>query len=130
MKISGFDHLVLRVNDLDSTLRFYTTILGLEPLRVDEFNRGEAPFPSVRVSPDALIDLVPQSRMEGSNNVDHFCLTIEADDLDKLAAELKAKGVEVSETPGRRWGAYGWGMSFYVKDPEGNTIELKSYGGE
>ena len=65
MKISGFDHLVLRVNDLDSTLRFYTTILGLEPLRVDEFNRGEAPFPSVRVSPDALIDLVPQSRMEG-----------------------------------------------------------------
>ncbi len=126
MKISGFDHLVLRVDDLDSTLSFYTDALGLEPLRVDEFRRGEVPFPSVRISANSLIDLVPKARMPGSNNVDHFCLVVEGD-LDGLASELQARGVEVTGESGRRWGAHGWGNSIYVSDPEGNTIELKSY---
>ena len=126
MKIGGFDHLVLRVNDLDSALSFYTEALGLEPLRVDEFHRGEVPFPSVRISADSLIDLVPKARMPGSNNVDHFCLVVEGD-LDGLASELQARGVEVMGESGRRWGAHGWGNSIYVADPEGNTIELKSY---
>ena len=128
MKISGFDHLVLRVDDLDSALSFYTDALGLEPLRVDEFRRGEVPFPSVRISGDSLIDLVPKARMPGSNNVDHFCLVVEGD-LDGLASELEGRGVEVTGEAGRRWGAHGWGNSIYVSDPEGNTIELKSYVG-
>ena len=79
VKINAFDHLVLRVDDLDGALSFYTEVLGLEPLRVDEFRRGEVPFPSVRISEDSLIDLVPKSRMPGSNNVDHFCLVVEGD---------------------------------------------------
>ena len=126
MNIRGFDHLVLRVDDLDSALSFYSDTLGLEPLRVDEFRKGDAPFPSVRISEDVLIDLVPKARAPGSNNVDHFCLVVEGD-LDGLASELQAKGVEVSDEAGRRWGAHGWGNSIYVLDPEGNTIELKSY---
>ena len=127
MKISGFDHLVLRVDDLDAALSFYTDALGLQPLRVDEFRRGEVPFPSVRISADVLIDLVPKERAPGSNNVDHFCLVV-VDDLTELASELQGRGVEVTGEAGRRWGAHGWGDSIYVEDPEGNTIELKSYG--
>ena len=69
MEISAFDHLVLRVDDLDAALSFYTDALGLQPLRVDEFRRGEVPFPSVRISADVLIDLVPKERAPGSNNV-------------------------------------------------------------
>ncbi len=126
MKISGFDHLVLRVDDLDAALSFYTDVLGMEPLRVDEFRKGEVPFPSVRISADSLIDLVPKSRMPGSNNVDHFCLVVR-DDLNDLAAALEARGVEMTGESGRRWGAHGYGDSIYVLDPEGNTIELKSY---
>ncbi len=126
MKISGFDHLVLRVDDLDAALTFYTDVLGMEPLRVDEFRRGEVPFPSVRISQDSLIDLVPKSRMPGSNNVDHFCLVVR-DDLRELAVELEARGVKMTGESGRRWGAHGYGNSIYVLDPEGNTIELKSY---
>ena len=126
MKISGFDHLVLRVDDLDAALSFYTDVLGMEPLRVDEFRKGEVPFPSVRISADSLIDLVPKSRMPGSNNVDHFCLVVQ-DDLDELAASLEARGVVTTGESGRRWGAHGYGESIYVQDPEGNTIELKRY---
>ena len=128
MKINGFDHLVLRVDDIDSALSFYSDVLGMEPLRVDEFRRGEVPFPSVRISADSLIDLVPKARMPGSNNVDHFCLVVK-DDLDGLAADLKARGVKMTGESGRRWGAHGYGNSIYVMDPEGNTIELKSYAG-
>jgi len=101
MKISGFDHLVLRVDDIDSALSFYSDVLGMEPLRVDEFRRGEVPFPSVRISADSLIDLVPKARMPGSNNVDHYCLVVEGD-LEELAAELEARGVEMAGESGRR----------------------------
>ncbi len=128
MKIVGFDHLVLRVGDVDAALRFYQEALGLEALRVEEFRRGEAPFPSVRLSPDALIDLVRKPKTEGAENVDHFCLVIEAEEMEGLAQELRAKGVEIEGEPGTRWGAHGWGTSFYVRDPDGNVIELKSYG--
>lgn len=128
VKINAFDHLVLRVDDLDGALSFYTEVLGLEPLRVDEFRRGEVPFPSVRISENSLIDLVPKSRMPGSNNVDHFCLVVEGA-LGELAAELEARGVKMTGESGRRWGAHGYGDSIYVMDPEGNTIELKSYAG-
>ena len=116
MKISGFDHLVLRVEDLESALTFYSETLGLEALRVEEFRQGEVPFPSVRISDDSLIDLVPKARTPKSNNVDHFCLVVEGD-LDEIAEDLQARGVEMN----------GYGDSIYVKDPEGNTIELKRY---
>ena len=128
MKVNAFDHLVLRVEDLDGALSFYTEVLGLEPLRVDEFRRGQVPFPSVRISEDSLIDLVPKSRMPGSNNVDHFCLVVEGP-LGELAEELESRGVELTGEAGRRWGAHGYGESIYILDPEGNTIELKSYSG-
>ena len=126
MKISGFDHLVLRVEDLESALTFYSETLGLEALRVEEFRQGEVPFPSVRISDDSLIDLVPKARTPKSNNVDHFCLVVEGD-LDEIAEDLQARGVEMTGESGRRWGAHGYGDSIYVKDPEGNTIELKRY---
>lgn len=65
MKIEGFDHLVLNVEDLDTTLRFYEETLGLEALRVEEFRRGEAPFPSVRISLDGLFPAFPLHKVRG-----------------------------------------------------------------
>ena len=127
MKVKGLDHLVLNVRDLDGALRFYGEALGLEVLRLDEFRQGKAPFPSVRVSSDVLIDLVNRPRETAGVNVDHFCLLIEPTNMDGLIAELKGKGVEVEGGTGRRWGAHGWGQSFYIKDPEGNRIELKCH---
>lgn len=126
MKIQGFDHLVLNVQDLDRSLRFYEEVLGLKILRLDEFRRGDVPFPSVRISCDALIDLVQASPSEGAN-VDHFCLIIEPTDMDNLRMELEALGIEVIRDVGRRWGAHGWGLSLNIKDPDGNSIELKCH---
>jgi extradiol dioxygenase family protein len=55
-------------------------------------------------------------------------LEIEPTDLEALAADLVRRGVTVDGTPGRRWGAQGYGRSLYVRDPDGNKVELKCYG--
>jgi catechol 2,3-dioxygenase-like lactoylglutathione lyase family enzyme len=48
--ITGFDHLVLKCGDVDTTLAWYVDRLGLDPVRVDEWRAGDAPFPSARIS--------------------------------------------------------------------------------
>ncbi|MEX1073956.1 MAG: VOC family protein, partial [Burkholderiales bacterium] len=57
-------------------------------------------------------------------NLDHLCLRVEPFDQDAVVAHLKDHGVEVGETR-RRYGAEGNGVSIYLTDPEGNTVELK-----
>ncbi|MFI0791923.1 VOC family protein [Micromonospora rubida] len=51
VRVTGFDHLVLTVADVERSLAFYCGTLGLEPVRVDRWRAGEAPFPSVRIDP-------------------------------------------------------------------------------
>lgn len=75
MRVKDFDHLVLNVRDVERALEFYCGPLGLEPVRVAEWRAGKVPFPSVRVSPVTIIDLVDRPR--GESNVDHICLVVE-----------------------------------------------------
>jgi catechol-2,3-dioxygenase len=56
--------------------------------------------------------------------MDHLCLRIEPFDQDAIVAHLVRHGVAVGEIR-RRYGAQGNGISIYVSDPEGNTVELK-----
>ena len=58
----GLDHLVIDVADVERSLAFYVGELGLEPVRVDEWRRGEVLFPSVRVDPTTIIDLLATPR--------------------------------------------------------------------
>ena len=120
VRVIGFDHIVLRCADVEVALAFYCDELGLQPERVDEWRRGEVLFPSVRIDTTTVIDLLAAPR--DGQNVDHFCLVIEATDLDALAARfpgsLKADGL---------FGAQGFASSVYLQDPDGNTIELRSY---
>jgi glyoxylase I family protein len=71
--------------------------------------------------------LVPAGgpRVETALNVDHVCLAVEARDLSEVAAYLRAQSVEVMGEPAMRYGAHGAGLSIYVRDPEGNLVELK-----
>ncbi|MEV0602605.1 VOC family protein [Streptomyces sp. NPDC050315] len=125
--VTAFDHLVLNVADVERALDFYCGPLGLEPVRVDEWRSGEAPFPSVRVSESTIIDLV-QAPAEDSAparaNVDHLCLVVAPLDWQQVVAS----GVfTVLDGPGKRFGARGTAESLYVQDPDGNTVELRWY---
>ncbi len=120
MRVTGFDHIVLRCADVEVALAFYCDELGLQPERVDEWRRGEVLFPSVRIDATTVIDLFGAAR--DGQNLDHFCLVIEPTDLDALAERfpgaVRADGL---------FGAQGFASSVYLQDPDGNTIELRSY---
>jgi catechol 2,3-dioxygenase-like lactoylglutathione lyase family enzyme len=124
VRVTGLDHIVLISTDVERSLRFYCGQLGLDGVRVDEWRRGEVPFPSVRISPTTIVDLFPGS--VSGQNLDHLCLTIEPTDLDRLAAS----GLfEVVRGPiDHLFGAQGYATSLYVADPDGTTVELRSYG--
>lgn len=120
--VSDLDHIVLTCADIEASLRWYGELLGLAPVRVDEWRAGRAPFPSLRVNAHTIIDLVvgeqPQGRLE------HFCLVVSDTDL----AELAGSGdFDVVEGPVTRYGARGDGTSVYVRDPDGTVVELRTY---
>ncbi|WP_030055529.1 MULTISPECIES: VOC family protein [Streptomyces] len=122
MRVVALDHLVLNVADVERSLAFYTGLLGLEPVRVDEWRAGKASFPSVRVTPETIIDLTRGTRHE--SNVDHICLTVEPLDWQEV---IDAGTFTVLEGPVPRYGARGTATSVYVRDPDGNTVELRWY---
>ncbi|HEX4903871.1 MAG TPA: VOC family protein [Acidimicrobiales bacterium] len=120
--VVGFDHLVLVVADVERTMAWYTDVLGLPPERLQEWRDGKVFFPSLRISPTSLIDVVPGERGD-ARNVDHFCLVVRDD-----VAELAASGrFDVVDGPDTRWGAQGDATSLYVRDPDGNVVELRRY---
>ena len=122
MRPQSLDHVVLRVADVERSVDWYTSVLGLTAERLGEWRRGEVPFPSVRVSAESIIDLVAADRT--GENVDHFCLAYDGVDLAALAASGR---FDVVDGPGPRWGAQGMATSLYVRDPDGNVVELRTY---
>ena len=122
VRVTSFDHVVLRVRSADRSLAWYKGVLGLASDREDDWRRGDAPFPSVRIDGGTVIDLVEGERT--GENVDHFCLVVEGADMAALAS---SGDFDVVDGPLPRWGARGRGTAVYVRDPDGNVVELRSY---
>lgn len=122
MAVTGLDHLVINVADVEASLRFYVDTLGLEPVRLEEWRSGDAPFVSVRIDEGTILDLMAEER--AGENIDHFCLVVD-DDIDELAASGR---VEVERGPMSLFGARGQADAIYVRDPDGNRVELRNYG--
>ena len=119
LTLRAIDHLVLRVRDIDAMRRFYCEVLGAEHVAW----RPRLGMSHLRAGA-AMIDLVVAGDAAAGRNMDHFCLRVEPFDQDAIVAHLAAHGVTVGEIA-RRFGAEGNGISIYVTDPEGNTVELK-----
>jgi len=128
-RIVHIDHVVLRVRDLATMLRFYTDVLGCTLERAQD----ELGLYQLRAGA-SLIDLVTVDGKVGrvggaapgpeGRNLDHFCLRIEPFDGEALRAWLSSRGADPGEAA-QRFGAEGEGPSLYLSDPEGNVIELK-----
>ena len=127
--IREIDHLVLRTEQPEAMIAFYTEVLGmsverhLEDIGLVQLRAGRS-----------LLDLVPVDGELGrkggaapgaqGRNLDHFCLRVEPFDESEIRDRLKRFGVEAGPTE-RRYGAEGTGPSIYICDPDGNTVELK-----
>jgi catechol 2,3-dioxygenase-like lactoylglutathione lyase family enzyme len=128
-EIKHIDHVVLRVTDSDAMLHFYVEVLGCTLEKV----QSDIGLYQLRAGA-SLIDLVPVSGKLGSlggaapgaegRNLDHFCLGVAPFDGEAILAHLHAHGHQAGPVESR-YGAEGDGPSIYVKDPEGNVVELK-----
>jgi len=127
--MTGLDHVVLRVRDLEQSLAFYQGVLGCSIEKV----QARIGLTQLRAG-RALIDLITLDGVLGSKggagpgpegrNMDHFALGVTPFDEPAIRAHLAAHGIEVIES-GPRYGAEGEGPSVYVQDPDGNVVELK-----
>ena len=130
--IRGLDHVVIRVSNLEKSLAFYRDALGCsEERRIEELGLIQ-----LRAGA-SLIDLVPvdsplgraggaapPSAEAGGRNMDHFALQVASFDEASIRRHLERHGIEAGDV-GTRYGAQGNGPSMYVRDPDGNTVELK-----
>lgn len=128
--VQRIDHVVLRVRDLARSVAFYREVLGCHVVR----EREHLGLVHLRAG-TSMIDLVGIDGKLGARggaaagsegrNVDHLCLRIEPFDESALVAHLAAAGITPEGPAEVNFGAEGDGLSLYVRDPDGNTIELK-----
>lgn len=125
------DHIVLTVNDIEETTRFYEKALGLER----EFFRGPEGQPrhALRLG-NQKINLqdrgtdTPTKAGTPTQGAGDFCL-IAAVPLDEVLAHLRAENIPIVAGPVARRGALGALRSIYFRDPDGNLVEVGEYGG-
>ena len=130
IRIRKVDHLVLRSAQVPAMVRFYCDVLGC---RVERELPRATGLTQLRAG-DALIDIVAADSELGragggpptatENNLDHFCLQLEAIGQEELRAWLSSHGVDSGDFQ-TRYGADGFGPSVYIRDPDGNTVELR-----
>ncbi|KAM9538456.1 glyoxalase domain-containing protein 5 isoform 3-T4 [Guaruba guarouba] len=112
--IQRLDHLVLTVKSIESTVAFYSKVLGMEVVTFKKFNLHEAGK-----------EFEPKARCPIPGSAD-LCLITEVP-LDQLQDHLKACGVVIEEGPVARTGAMGPITSIYFRDPDENLIEVSRY---
>lgn len=123
VQVIGLDHIVLLTPNVERSLTWWTKDLGLPGDRVERWRAGEVPFPSVRIDEGTIIDLFEGVRT--GSNLDHLCVVIDpATDLEALVA---SGDFEIERGPVEVYGARGMGRSVYVRDPDRNVVELRTY---
>lgn len=122
MRMESLDHLVLTVRDLDVTLAFYASVLGMRVVTFGEGRKALA-FGAQKLNLHvAGREFEPKAAAPTPGSADLCLLT--AEPLEEVVAQLQSGGVLVVEGPVRRTGATGPIQSVYVRDPDGNLIEI------
>ncbi len=131
IKPIAIDHIVLRTEHYSELIDFYRTVIGCTLERETSAEFGLA---QLRAG-TALIDIVDVNGDLGKaggaapgptgNNLDHFCLQIEAFDEAELITYLQSHGIDAGGFQERN-GAQGMGRSLYISDVDGNTVELRA----
>ena len=125
MKIDSLDHVVLTVQDIDATCKFYAKVLGTEIVTFGE-NRKALSFGSQKINLQQLgreSTLRAEKPTPGSSDV---CFVTSVP-LADVIAHLNFCGVNLIGGPVERNGAKGLMMSVYFRDPDMNLIEVSNY---
>jgi catechol 2,3-dioxygenase-like lactoylglutathione lyase family enzyme len=123
VKILGFDHIVLCVNDVALARTFYERVLGMES-REERPGKWSLHFGASKISLQdaASAPALAKKTVPGSGN---FCLLTKTP-MSEIVAKLDAEGVKIVEGPDERAGATGTLLSVYFRDPDGNLVEVSN----
>ncbi|GAA3410197.1 VOC family protein [Paenibacillus hodogayensis] len=125
MRITGIDHMVLTVADVDETCRFYNRVLGME---VATFGNGRKALQfgrqKINLHPHGG-EFEPKAHRPVPGSAD-LCLVTDIP-LREVAEHLERCGVAIEEGPVVRTGAAGPILSIYVRDPDLNLLEISNY---
>ena len=125
MRINRIDHLVLTVADIDRTVEFYTRILGMEKI---EFGEGRIALTcgEQKINLHQLgKEFEPKAEQVKAGSAD-LCFIIDTP-VAQAIEHLQQHGVELIEGPVSRTGARGKIISAYLRDPDGNLLEVSNY---
>ncbi len=121
MSVLHLDHLVLTVVSTEDTCRFYENVLGMKR---ETFGTGRTAlkFGGQKINlHEAGKEFEPKARLASPGSAD-LCFIVE--NLPKIQAQITGAGVEIIEGPVPRTGATGPISSIYIRDPDGNLLEL------
>ena len=119
-------HTMIRVGDLDRSIKFYTDVLGMKLLRRKDYPDGKFTLAFVGYGPEtehAVVELTYNwgtSKYDLGNAFGHIAL--EVDDAYKACAEIKNRGGKVTREAGPM--KHGSTVIAFVEDPDGYKIEL------
>jgi catechol 2,3-dioxygenase-like lactoylglutathione lyase family enzyme len=125
MKISGIDHIVLTVRDIQATVKFYESVMGMVKESFGE-ERIALKFGNQKINLHQQgSEFEPKAEVATPGSED-LCFITETD-LEQAISHVENQGVAIIEGPIMRTGAAGAIRSIYFRDPDGNLIEVSNY---
>ena len=125
MQIDLLDHLVLTVADIETTVAFYTRVLGMQLVTFGDGGRKALAFGNQKINlHQAGREFEPKAERPTTGSAD-LCFIV-ATPLEQVIAHLQAQQVAIVEGPVQRTGATGPIRSVYLRDPDQNLIELSN----
>ncbi|EJS7256661.1 VOC family protein [Salmonella enterica] len=125
MIIDRIDHLVLTVSDISTTIRFYEEVLGFSAVTFKQ-NRKALIFGAQKINlHQQEMEFEPKASRATPGSADLCFIT--STPINDVVSEILQAGIPIVEGPIERTGATGEIMSIYIRDPDGNLIEISQY---
>ena len=113
VEVTGIDHIVLHVTDVERARKFYTDILGMSVYRQNE----RQVFLHAGTQGVALFKKQGDSPLTTGNDMNHLALNVADGTYETLKAQLETNGVAVSGRPGED-------RCIYFQDPDRHRLQL------
>jgi catechol 2,3-dioxygenase-like lactoylglutathione lyase family enzyme len=124
--VATLDHIILKVNDLEASVAFYTSVLGFSVAGID------GPFTVISAGPEFQIQLAPW----GTPGFEHYAFAVSNTEFNEIFSRIKAAGIAYGPTfdsvgtntgPGKESGAQGAAPTLYFYDPNKHLLEIRTY---
>ncbi|WP_455222034.1 VOC family protein [Kaarinaea lacus] len=123
--IDRIDHIVMTVRDIEATARFYCDALGMTRVTFGE-DRTALMFGNQKINLHPIINSITPTATQPTPGALDICLITESP-ITKVIDDLRRKHIDIELGPVQRQGAQGNMTSVYLRDPDGNLVEIGHY---